>query len=413
MIRLTQAVRLFTFLSVVSILVSIAASETFLALAFLSWLPIGIMEGWEKRRLPIEWPPFFRALQLFVAATILSALFSVNPHQGMAAVRKLPLFFLCFLVVRFLDPVWIKRAYYSLFGLGSLVGLYAMAQFGEKWWRFQHTRQVADDPTLIFRIHAFMGHWMTFSGEQVLILAALLGCLLVLPIQRTWMWVGAVVLISTSVALSFTRSAWLAAMAVFAVAVLTARKRIILIIPLALLVLIAIFPQAFRERLDSFMDTGFSSNVARIEMARAGWKLFRDHPWFGVGPQRIREEFESILENQGMHNPPFYTGHLHNNFIQLGAERGIFALAAFVWLIVELVVRFWRGSLKGTLPVEARAAYLAGLLSTVALVVGGLFEFNFGDSEVLILFLFLISAPYAVRPFTSGPSAGTGTNAAP
>ncbi|MBZ5551972.1 MAG: O-antigen ligase family protein [Acidobacteriia bacterium] len=410
MTRLSAAIRLFTFLSIVSILLSIAASESFLALAFLCWLPVGIKEGWNKKRLPVEWPPFFRALQLFVAATILSVLFSVNPHQGMAAIRKLPLFFLCFLVVRFLDQVWIKRVYYSLFGLGSLAGLYAMVQFGEKWWLFQHTQQAADDPTLIFRIHAFMGHWMTFSGEQVLVLAALLGCLVALPIQKTWRWVGAAVLLSVSVALSFTRSVWLAAMAVFAVALLTARKRILLVFPLALIVLLAIFPHAFHDRLDSIVNTGFSSNVARIEMARAGWKLFREHPWFGVGPQRIREEFESILENQGVRNPPFYTGHLHNNFVQLGAERGIFALAAFVWLMVELIVRFWRGTLIATGPVEMRAAYLAALLSTVALVVAGLFEFNFGDSEVLILFLFLISAPYAIRPFTPDPSARSRPN---
>ncbi|MBZ5535495.1 MAG: O-antigen ligase family protein [Acidobacteriia bacterium] len=413
MTRLTQAVRLFTFLSIVSIVISIAASETFLALAFLSWLPVGIKEGWEKKRIPVEWPPFFRAFQLFVVATILSVLFSVDPYHGMAAIRKLPLFFLCFLVIRFLDLVWIKRTYYSLFSLGSLAGLYAMAQFGEKWWHFQHTHRAADDPTLIFRIHAFMGHWMTFSGEQVLILATLLGCLVILPIKRTWGWVGAAVLISASVALSFTRSAWLATTAVFAVALFIARKRIVLVFPLAFLVLVAIFPRAFHDRLDSFVNTGFSSNAGRIEMAQAGWKLFLDHPWFGVGPLRIKEEFDSILKDQGIRNPPFYTGHLHNNFIQLGAERGIFALAAFVWLIVELFVRFWRGSLKDTLPVEVRAAYLAGLLSTVALVVAGLFEFNMGDSEVLILFLFLISAPYAASPSTFDSSAGSSPNVAP
>jgi hypothetical protein len=33
--------------------------------------------------------------------------------------------------------------------------------------------------------------------------------------------------------------------------------------------------------------------------------------------------------------------------------------------------------------------------SWVALVVAGMFEYNFGDSEVLTLFLFLMSAPYA------------------
>ena len=31
------------------------------------------------------------------------------------------------------------------------------------------------------------------------------------------------------------------------------------------------------------------------------------------------------------------------------------------------------------------------------LFVAGLFEFNFGDSEVLMVFLFLVSAPYALE----------------
>jgi putative inorganic carbon (HCO3(-)) transporter len=404
MTRLVQATRLFTFLSVTAILVSIAASEAFLALAFLSWLPVGIKEGWERKRLPIEWPPFFGAIQLFVAATVVSVWWSSNPHQGMSAVRKLPLFFLCFLVMRFFDQVWVKRTYYSLFGLGSLAGLYAIAQFLEKWWHFQRTREVADDPTLVFRIHGFMGHWMTFSGEQVLILAVLLGYLVFFPAQKIWRWGTATALVSASVVLSFTRSAWLAAVTVFGWAVVRAQKRVLLIFPGALLLLVVIFPQAFHERLDSFVDTGFSSNVGRIEMARAGWKMFRAHPWFGVGPQRVKGELEAILTAQGMPNPPFYTGHLHNNFIQLGAERGVFALAAFIWLIGELIVRFRRRSHNETLPVEARAAAMAGLLSTVALVIAGLFEFNFGDSEVLILFLFLISAPYAIHPPASSPA---------
>jgi putative inorganic carbon (hco3(-)) transporter len=405
MTRLIQAVRLFTYLSITAVLFSIAASESFLALAFLAWLPVGIKEGWERRRLPLEWPPFFGAVQLFVAATILSVWLSSNPHQGMPAVRKLPLFFLCFLVVRFFDQTWVKRTYYSLFGLGSLAGLYAIGQFVEKWWHFQRTRQLVDDPTLIFRVHGFMGHWMTYSGEQVLILAALLGYLVFIPMQKMWRWGIATALISASVVLSFTRSVWLAAVAVFTCAVLKAQRRVVLIFPVALLLLVVIFPQAFHERLESFVDAGFSSNAGRIEMARAGWRMFRDHPWFGVGPQRIKGEFESILEAQGMHNPPFYTGHLHNNFIQLGAERGLFALAAFVWLMVELIVRFWRSSNNVRFPSEVRAASMAGLLSTLALVIGGLFEFNFGDSEIFILLLFLISSPYAVLPLSSGSAA--------
>lgn len=393
--RLVQAVQIFTFLAIISILISIAASESFLALAFLCWLPVGIRESRLQRRLALEWPPFFLPIQLFVVATILSVFFSQDPLIGMAAVRKLPLFFLIFLVTHFFDSAWIKRTYAALFVIGSVVGLLSIAQFVEKWQRFQRTDNPVDDPTLIFRVHGFMGHWMTFSGEQILVFAALLGFLVLFPLHNKWPWLSATVMVFASVVLSFTRSVWLAAIAVLGVIALRFRSRLVWIVPAVLMLLILIFPRAIHERLDSFFNRGFSSNVGRIEMARAGWEMFRAHPWFGVGPQRIRPEFEAILRAKGETNPPFYTGHLHDNFIQLAAERGVFALIAFTWLMLELLIRFWRGSKDSALDNERRAVYLAGLLATIALLVAGMFEFNFGDSEVFILFLFIISAPYA------------------
>jgi hypothetical protein len=44
---------------------------------------------------------------------------------------------------------------------------------------------------------------------------------------------------------------------------------------------------------------------------------------------------------------------------------------------------------------EALMVSIAALGSWGALMVSGLFEYNFGDSEVLTLFLFFMSAPYA------------------
>jgi hypothetical protein len=45
-------------------------------------------------------------------------------------------------------------------------------------------------------------------------------------------------------------------------------------------------------------------------------------------------------------------------------------------------------------------------------MVAGMFEYNFGDSEVLMLFLFIMSAPYAFqesRPAASNPPADAGS----
>jgi hypothetical protein len=55
----------------------------------------------------------------------------------------------------------------------------------------------------------------------------------------------------------------------------------------------------------------------------------------------------------------------------------------------------------------AKAVAGAGAAALVAMVIAGLFEHNFGDSEFLTLFLGLISLPYAAslggRPEAQGP----------
>jgi hypothetical protein len=43
-----------------------------------------------------------------------------------------------------------------------------------------------------------------------------------------------------------------------------------------------------------------------------------------------------------------------------------------------------------------RSLALGGLASLAAFLTAGFFEYNFGDSEVLILLLFLVTAPYVV-----------------
>ena len=41
----------------------------------------------------------------------------------------------------------------------------------------------------------------------------------------------------------------------------------------------------------------------------------------------------------------------------------------------------------------------AALGAGVAFLLAGLFEYNFGDTEVLTLFLFIMGAPYVFRQF--------------
>jgi O-antigen ligase len=83
--------------------------------------------------------------------------------------------------------------------------------------------------------------------------------------------------------------------------------------------------------------------------------------------------------------------HLHNVPMQIAAERGLPALAAwlvFVGILAVDLLRLLRAS-------RHRSVAAAGLAALVAMLTAGFFEYNFGDSEFLMLFLVLVTLPYA------------------
>jgi O-antigen ligase len=86
--------------------------------------------------------------------------------------------------------------------------------------------------------------------------------------------------------------------------------------------------------------------------------------------------------------------------MQIAAERGIPALAIWVWFVLVLLrdmVRMLRTSPHPSLPA-------GGLASVVAMLAAGLFEYNFGDSEFLMLFLVLATLPYAALRAPGDPA---------
>jgi O-antigen ligase len=83
--------------------------------------------------------------------------------------------------------------------------------------------------------------------------------------------------------------------------------------------------------------------------------------------------------------------HLHNVPLQIAAERGLPALAIWIWFVIALAVRLFR--LFRTNGDRVLAA--TGLAALAAMLAAGLFEYNFGDSEFLMLFLVLVTLPFA------------------
>jgi O-antigen ligase len=237
-----------------------------------------------------------------------------------------------------------------------------------------------DQRDLEHRIDGPSTHVMTFSG---LLLPLSLMLLFLWWHERRWWQLTAGTLATVTLLLTFTRSVWLGwVVAAFAV-LLASRARLLFYALPVLILFITFMPLDLFSRLISTFDTKQESNFDRIRMLEAGAEMIRDFPILGTGPANTKELY-SIYRKQDA--PRIRPPHLHNNMVQLWAERGILGLGAYILLLALFLrecIRGWHGPQRKWAEV--------GVAVAVSLAVAGLFEFNFGDTEVFYLMLNLFA----------------------
>ena len=117
--------------------------------------------------------------------------------------------------------------------------------------------------------------------------------------------------------------------------------------------------------------------------------MIKAHPVFGLGPEQIGKQFQSYVpSNIPRPLPTGYYGHLHNIYLQYAAERGIPAMLAMLFLIGETLWDAARALRRLPSGRSVQRFLLHGSIAfIIAILVEGLFEFNLGDSEVLMMFV--------------------------
>jgi putative inorganic carbon (hco3(-)) transporter len=135
-------------------------------------------------------------------------------------------------------------------------------------------------------------------------------------------------------------------------------------------------------------DVNDPSNRDRIAMLRSGVEMVRDHPLTGVGPDMVKTVYHDYRQPWAVNA---LNVHLHNVPMHIAAERGLPALVIWFAFIVYVARDLFRRLQESRHPSLAAA----GLAAIAAMLSAGLFEYNFGDSEFLMLFLVLITLPYA------------------
>lgn len=233
-----------------------------------------------------------------------------------------------------------------------------------------------DRRDLEHRINGPSSHVMTFSG---LLLPISLLLLFLWRHERKWWQLLAGSVATLTLLLTFTRSVWIGWIVAAAVVLLISRPRVILYALPVLVLFVTFMPMPLFSRLVSTFDVQQSSNFDRIRMLEAGIEMIRDQPLLGVGPANVKEDYALYRKHDAPRARP---AHLHNNVVQLWAERGIIGLVAYL-LFLALFLREcacgWRG--------PARRWAEAGAAMAISLAVAGFFEFNWGDTEVFYMLL--------------------------
>jgi O-Antigen ligase len=246
-----------------------------------------------------------------------------------------------------------------------------------------------------WRATGFYNHWVTYSEVLQLIVSLTLGIFLALQQKRSLAGVLlalAVVGLLFALAMTVTRASWIGfAVSVVAMLLLSSSRRTILIVgACAIPLVLASVVLLQQKRSIGFFDKKDQSTSWRKIVWREGFRLLVSNPRHvvvGVGLDSIKGHWREWGLFDNGRQP---IGHMHSNLLQIALERGVPAL--IVWLILMGIYMrmLWRITRREGVDDFARGIALGALGGAVGFFTSGLVHYNWGDSEVVTVFYFIM-----------------------
>ena len=191
----------------------------------------------------------------------------------------------------------------------------------------------------------FFSSCLKKNQKMFLVLNCLLGCFCLLKTSSRAAWVG--ILIGILIYFFFYK------------------KKISILVPLAVIFLISLTPNGF-ERLKSLFALEQNTVWERVQLWKGTWNMVKVHPFFGFGVNTFSRYF---LEYKPAAYPDIrYT---HNSYLQMWSEIGIFGLMAFLSIIFTVLKTALRDmnkkiqkGLEGYILLGLVAGYVAFLIQS-------------------------------------------------
>lgn len=363
---------------------SIAISETILSIIALLWC-YGLIK--KPEMFGIKKSGMELWLIIFIAISIFAIIFSADFQGSVWHIKHLILMVVLIFGVQALTNGEKIRLYFKIFITGGLINcFYAIFRY-----------IVLGEGGLQKRLHGFIGSWMTFSGFMMIIALIILAKIIwSTELKARILYSIAELFFLWVIAKSMTRNSWVGLF--FGILIITfLHSRKIFILAFSLIIVLGgisfpFLPKDIKNRFLSIFSTQDTTNRERIYMATIALNIIKKHPVLGIGHGILSNQLQYYV-SEGI-DKNWRIPHLHNNILQIAADSGLLGLIS--WLI--LFLKWFYDSLLFYF--KNKTHYPDLVVSAIATVfafqIAGLFEYNFGDSEILTLILFIMTIPYAL-----------------
>jgi len=363
--------------------ISITATQAAVSFALLFWLAKMFLEKkLELTRNPLNIPI---VAFLFIAALgVITAMDFSYSLKGYMSLAWIVIFFLTVNNVK--DVTQFKRLLRVLILIITVAGIYGILQHFTRVDIFGNIRFLRKS---LARSCGFFDSPQTFGNYVLLAFPIAIGLSFYSDAvrEKRWLWLSSLIILA-GIIFSYVRGVWLGLIGgLIFMAILRSRKFLlsVVIAIIAVILLLAALPSLkFSRRV---VETFKSERPVgdRIYFWKGSLRIIRDYPVTGSGWKGFRLVYPKY-EPAASQQPAC---HAHNNFLDIAVSSGLLGLGVFLWLLI-IIYKFVFHIFMYVEDGYFRGIAWGFLGSFTAFLIAGLSQYNFGDSEVVMLFYFLL-----------------------
>lgn len=295
---------------------------------------------------------------VFVVISLVSTLYAVNKPAAVAeTIRFLEYAAIFYLILLISDDQFIKKGLILFYIVMIFASLFGIIQFAFNLSGF-HDVGVPFGRGRIYSTFENPNYWG--AAVNLVIFVPIIDLIEGKMFNKLYDYI-AIIIFMFNLILSFTRGSWVGfALGIVTLFAIRYRKALISV-PCGIAVLLAV--PSTRGRIFSIFNPDNLTNMERLKLWKTGLIMFKDHFWTGVGNGNYLYRYkEYIIKYRDL-----YLGRnqfsVHNSFIKMFAELGIFGGISFIMIYTALAYIIYKSYKYGKKYKLYMLAFIAFLIT--------------------------------------------------